>query len=54
MSTIDKLDKAIDRLIDRLVYEFTDLSTSSERKHQIVEEVALLRASLSPQCVCPK
>jgi hypothetical protein len=56
--SIEKIDAAIERMIDRLVEEHgrTGIltTTSDERKSQIIEEIAKLRASMNPKCDCQK
>lgn len=58
MSTIDKIDREIEKLISILVEEHGRtgfLSTASdERKADIIKQIAKLRASMSPQCNCKK
>ena len=58
MSVIDKIDETIEKMIHLLAAEFaaTGIFTtpSDERKSVIIEEIAKLRASMSPQCDCKK
>lgn len=58
MSVINKIDRSIETLIANLVTEYSKdglLSTPTpERKAEIVEHIATLRASMSPQCTCQK
>ena len=59
MSTIENIDLSIQKLIDSLVAEFGQtgfLSTpTAERKNEIIETIAKLRASMAPQqCDCKK
>lgn len=52
MDTIAKLDREIETLARKLTEEYRSFFTSDERKSQIVEDLAKLRASMSPQCNC--
>jgi hypothetical protein len=58
MSTIETIDKSIEQIIKSLVKEFEATgflsAPSSDRKNEIIETIAKLRASMSPQCDCKK
>jgi hypothetical protein len=58
MSTIEKIDTAIISMVEALAEEFSATgflsAPSPERKGEIVEQIATLRASMSPQCDCKK
>lgn len=59
MSTIENIDISIQQLIDSLVTEFGQTgflsAPSPERKNEIIETIAKLRASMAPkQCDCKK
>jgi hypothetical protein len=57
MSAIENIDKSIEKMIENLAEEFGRsgiLGTSDERKEQIINQIATLRASMNPQCDCKK
>ena len=58
MSAIENIDNAIETMIERLVTEHGQTgfltAPSDERKTEIIEEIAKLRASMNPQCDCKK
>lgn len=58
MSSIDSIDHTIEDLIENLVDEhnrdgFLSAATS-ERKAEIIDQIAKLRASMTPKCTCQK
>ena len=58
MSGVEQIDIAINKMVENLVEEFgrTGILTgpSDERKAQIINQIAKLRASMNPQCTCKK
>ena len=58
MSGIEQIDIAINKMVENLVEEFgrTGFLTApdDERKAQIVNQIAKLRASMEPKCTCKK
>jgi hypothetical protein len=58
MSTVEKIDREIEKLISSLIEEHgrTGIfsTATEERKADIIKQIAKLRASMSPQCNCKK
>ena len=58
MSILENIDNSIQELIEKLVEEFgrTGFLTApdDERKAQIINQIAKLRASMEPKCTCKK
>ena len=58
MSIVERIDETIIEMIESLAEEFgaTGFLTtpSSERKQEIIDQIATLRASMNPECTCKK
>ena len=58
MSTVEKIDDTIVKMIEQLAEEFGRTgflsAPTDERKQEIIEQIAQLRSSMNPQCDCKK